>query len=157
MDRKEKLRKMLEEEKITQEEYEKLLESIPKEKKIETEDSEESNKSSSSFQSENVRQKIPWQTWCFIIILFLCGIVHFLMVGKYPQLGAAAILEIVLGFGLYYMKKWAYIILGVICILTMFANIFHGQIIALILNMVFLVILISAWKYYFEKTEHSTA
>ena len=148
---------MFEEGKITQEEYEQLLDNIPKEKKISTDDSEEFNQSFSSTHSRNTKRKIPWQTWCCTILLFLCAIIHLLMAGKHLEFGVAAILEIILGLGLYYMQKWAYIILVVICVLTMFANIFQIQIIALFLNIAFLVILISAWNYYFKKREHISA
>ena len=150
----EKLKKLLEEGKITEEQFELLKENLPKNSPPQPEFSSHFSEESHLNLGDRISREIqklpnnPWQIWACSLFLFLVSVVHLLLGFYKPVLFLAGIIEIVLGIGLLKRWKWTYFV-GIV---FGFAAVASGNnISAFLINGLFLGILASAWKAFFPE------
>ena len=139
----EKLKKMLEEGKITKDQYAELLVSLP-----------DAVKPARSENSSLFHQK-PWQIWFTALFLAIFGLAHILFFMKEsPSFGLAGFLELILAYGLWKLWKPAYIITFIFGFISVTGPVILIQdpnvAPVLFLNAVFFVILILSYKFYFQ-------
>lgn len=136
------LKQLLEEGKITQEEYKELLEAIHKQPQSEF----NMNHSKESYPFKS----IPWQLWVIIAILAYAGIGDFLIMFDQPQAMLWFVYKVVTIIGLIKGWKWVFVLF------LIFGGI-HVVFFALtspVVSLINLVLVILAWtarKYFFDQ------
>lgn len=131
-EQKERIKSMLDSGKITPEQYQELQANLP-EKPV----------------AAVVEKKKPWQVWVSSIFLFAAAVLIIPAYGKYPYLIIATVLNAILGIGLLFRKRWAFIttaIFGGLAVLSVFIKV---NLPAFLVNLTFCIILGSVWRYYF--------
>ena len=144
----EKLKKLLDEGKITFEQYIEMRKDIQDSPHsyIKSENIHLNQEKSSRFSG------LPWQIWVCSIFLFIVATIHILM-GFHPELMLLGAFEIALGIGLLYKNKWAYILLVILFVTGTVALLIKADVAklfkSLIINLPFIIILISAYESFF--------
>lgn len=135
-EQKETLKSMLDAGKVTPEQYQEMYE-----------------KEFASTLGKTTPIKRPWQVWVCAILLFISAIVGVLSINKeHLALGVSSFLNTILGIGLLFQKRWAFIATFIFGIIAVVGCIIEGWIIDSIINLAIVIILATAWKYYSELT-----
>ncbi|MFB3897021.1 MAG: hypothetical protein ACE14V_12035 [bacterium] len=142
----EKIKAMFDAGKITVEQYNEMLKSIPDISTIPSSTPPESNLSTPTSQSQILHR--PWQVWFCTIFLLVVAIDNI-----FSQAFLAMIICVVIAVPLFYRSRIAYVIIQIIGIVTIVYCIINLSILGLIINTAFVIILSSVWKYYFIRSE----
>jgi hypothetical protein len=157
----EKLRKLLEEGKISSEQYEELKAHLPKEQNRRSEEvksyppvgqtGREGGISPSGDKPRHeaavgLRRKIPWRVLACVIFLFVVAIMNIA-----EALFSGAVICVILAVGLFYAQKWAFIVTIALDVIHVAVNLAHlpQQFLALVLNVGFMVFLCASYQWFF--------
>jgi hypothetical protein len=142
----EKLKAMLDAGKITLEQYNEMLKSIPDIQSIPPTNPPESGISSLTAQSQFFNK--PWQVWFCSIFLLVVAIIDI-----FSGMFLAMVICVVIAVPLFYRSRIAFIIIEIIGIVAIVYGIAAMSIISSVIDIAFVIILSSAWKYYFLRKE----
>jgi hypothetical protein len=157
----EKLRKLLEEGKISGEQYEELKAHLPKERDKGSEDVKSHREGGVSLSGNQprhaatigVRRKIPWKVLACVIFLFVVGIMD-MAEGMFT----GTIICVILALGLFYAQKWAFIVTIAFGVIHVAINLAHPlqQFPSLVLNVIFMVFLCGSYQWFFPEQGKGT-
>ena len=142
----EKIKAMLDSGKITLEQYNEMVKSIPDIQNIPPITPPESDIASLPAQAQFFNK--PWQVWLCSICLIVVAIDNI-----FSRAFLAMVICVVIAVPLFYRSRIAYIIIQIIGIATIVYSIVAMSIIGIVINSAFVIILSSAWKYYFLRKE----
>ena len=142
--RKEKLKIMLDSGKITSQQYEEMVQSLPE---IETAPIQDTVLPHQDI-SQPLFRNTPWQVWFCVIYLLIVGVYDI-----YEKMFTPMIVCVVLAIGMLYRNRIAYVILGIIGFVTIFYSISLSGWVAALLDVLFVAVQWSIWKYYFNMKE----
>ena len=128
-----KLDGLLQEGKITPEQYQELLANLPE---------------TPQPVLSSITEHKPWQVWFCSLFLLVVAIIDI-----FSGMFLAMVICVVISVPLFYRSRIAFIIIEIIGIATIVYSIVAMSIISGVLNIAFVIILSSAWKYYFLRTE----
>ena len=139
------LKEMLEEGKITEEEYQQLLEAIRKQPKPDF------NQETAAIDSTDLFPfpTIPWQIYVIIAILALEGISNLLMIFGNPSAIVWLALKVVFIIGLLRGSKWVFVLFQIIAGLHVLYFAAAGAWIVSLINFVLMILAFTAIRYYF--------
>lgn len=155
----EKLKKMLEEGKITQEQYDELKASLPQDAIYKTETTDEYYEQRDSLWERFLKLPLNLQI-CTAILVFSTVVLLFPMAssrhGLFPAAIVSVVLNLIIAFGIINLRKWAFwlgmifgLLAGIMCLAAI-----PRSFLSLLINVAFVVLL---WKSkdYFEENDSS--
>lgn len=138
------LKTLLDEGKITQEEYQQLLDAMRKQKYHSNEDFNHTPKA-----AEFSSIKVPWQIWVVIVLLGLEGIGNLFAIPDNPAAIVWILAKVIFIWGLLKGWKWVFVafqvIAGVHVLYFTGAGIWMGS----LMNAVLMILCFTALRYYF--------
>jgi hypothetical protein len=147
----EKLRKLLEEGKITPEQYEELRTHLPMEEHVARGEGKLSEQRKAS-EFKSVR-RTPWNVWCAAGLYFLAALNNLVgfATGHAPWAALYVPIQIALGVGLVYANRWAFGLGLLFAVLHVgYTAMYLPKLaVAFIVNAALTVFLLSAYRYFY--------
>ncbi|MBL7214161.1 MAG: hypothetical protein ISS71_00620 [Phycisphaerae bacterium] len=140
------LRQLLEEGRITEEEYRQLLEAIHKNPQPDlTHNTPRQNNTASQF----LFRQVPWQIWVIVFILVWEGIENLFIIPKYPWAIIWILAKILFIVGLLKAWKWVFFLFQIITGIHVLSFGMAGAWLVSFLNLLLMVLAFSAIRYLF--------
>lgn len=146
-----KLKELLEEGKITEEEYQELLGALSQQEQRLSQDVEGAEGNTEQWQAKGSFsfEKVPWQIWVITALLVLEGIGNLFMIPEHPGAIIWLLAKVVFVIGLLRGWRWIFVLFQVIGGIHVLRFVMAGAFLVSLLNLILMILAFSAWRYYF--------
>lgn len=139
------LKQLLDEGKITEQEYQELLEAIHK--RSQSELHQQFSGAEFPFKA------IPWQIWVIVILLGLEGISNFFMIFSQPAALIWLLSKALFIVGFIRGWKWVFVLFQIVAGIHVLYFGIAGILVTSFLNLILMVLLGTAWRYFFPQKQ----
>jgi hypothetical protein len=145
------LKDLLEEGKISEEEYEELLGALNQQEQRLHQDAEGAKGDTAQMQSKGSFsfENVPWQIWGITALLVLEGIGNLFMIPKYPVAIIWLLAKVVFVIGLLRGWKWVFVLFQVIAGIHVLYFGMAGGFLASVLNLILMILAFTTLRYFF--------